>query len=245
MPDEPSGHGFFPSTDWSLVGHAGHQSDRQRPLALDELLRQYWPALRAHLVNARRMDPNESDDLLQGFIADKVLEQNLVGRAEPGRGRFRGLLISALDNYVANVWRRRGTHKRTVERAVPLEPQDQDRRLTSQLAPDDTFDVQWARQLLLEVAARMKAECMESGRGRLWDVFAGRILAPILEGATPLSYQDLVEQYGFVSPAQASNALMTAKRMYARLLRAAVAEYALDDEDIDTEIRDLQRIVSQ
>ena len=30
-----------------------------------------------------------------------------------------------------------------------------------------------------------------------------------------------------------------------RLLRATVAEYALDQEDIDSEIRDLERIVSQ
>lgn len=245
MPDEPTNPGAFPTTDWSLVGHAGDDLDGRRRAALNELLRRYWPALKAHLVIARRIDPHDADDLLQGFIADKVLERNLVGAAEPAKGRFRGLLLAALDHYSANELRRRSARKRTADRAVPLDANDQDCRCAASMVPDQVFDLMWARQLLREVAARMKAECLASGRESLWGVFESRILAPALEGVAPLGYEELVARFGFPSPAQASNSLITAKRMYARLLRATVAEYALDQEDIDSEIRDLERIVSQ
>jgi len=214
-------------------------------MALDQLLRRYWPALKAHLVVARRIDPHEADDLLQGFIADRVLEHQLVAAAEPARGRFRGLLVAGLDHYVANEMRRRGSRKRIAERAVPLDPREQDRWAAGDVAPERVFDVQWARQLLHEVAVRMKDECLASGRESLWGVFESRVLGPAQNGVEPMNYQELVARYGFASPAQASNALMTAKRMYARLLRSEVAEYALDEEDVDVEIRDLERIVSQ
>jgi len=245
MPDEPLTPGVFPTTDWSLVGHAGDELDGRRRAALDELLRRYWPALKAHLVIARRIDPHDADDLLQSFIADKVLERNLVGVAEPAKGRFRGLLVAALDHYAANELRRRSSRKRAAERAVSLEAHDQDCRWAAVAPPDQVFDVMWARQLLHEVAARMKTECLAAGRESWWGVFESRVLAPALEGTAPLGYEELVARFGFPSPVQASNALMTAKRMFARLLRATVAEYALDSEDIDTEIRDLERIVSQ
>ena len=49
--------------------------------ALSELIAQYRPALRSHLVLRQRMDPDKADDLLQSFLCDKVVEQNFVERA--------------------------------------------------------------------------------------------------------------------------------------------------------------------
>jgi hypothetical protein len=47
-----------------------------------------------------------------------------------------------------------------------------------------------------------------------------------------------------VSPEQASNVLITAKRMFARALRSVVAKYA-DAGDVETEIRDLKSILAR
>ena len=46
------------------------------------------------------------------------------------------------------------------------------------------------------------------------------------------------------SSAQAANLLVTAKRMYARLLRLAVGEYESDPDAIDHEIADLRRLLA-
>src|SRR5882762_2956273 len=72
----------FPSTQWSLVGRAGHITGTRRREALGTLLRRYMPALRAHLVLAKRISPDHADDLVQGFVTDKMIEQNLLGKAQ-------------------------------------------------------------------------------------------------------------------------------------------------------------------
>ncbi len=245
MTNPSFGPGYFPTTNWSLVVHAGDELDEEQSAALDELLRTYWPALKAHLVFKKRIDPNDADDLVQGFIDNKVLEKNLVSVADQTRGRFRGLLVTALDNYVANQYERGTAKKRAAEHARPIDPHDQQRWTANEARPDQAFDIEWARQLLAEVVRRMQAECRESGRDDLWGVFDGRILAPIRDGAEPLDYEELVHRFQFRSPSQASNALVTAKRMFARVLKDVVSEYAFDEADVEAEIQELERCLSR
>lgn len=88
---------LFPTTIWSLVRRADDDQSVVRGPALDDLLRRYAPAMTAHLVRRKRVPPDQADDLVQGFIADKVLEKRLVGMADPNRGRFRTLLTKALE----------------------------------------------------------------------------------------------------------------------------------------------------
>ena len=107
------------------------------------------------------------------------------------------------------------------------------------------FDIAWARQVLARAIDQMRAECVRSDRADLWGVFECRILGPLLDGTEPLEYQALVERFGLASPAQASNVLMTGKRMFARSLRSVVAEYERDESEIDAEIADLRKILSR
>ncbi|MGH7214464.1 MAG: hypothetical protein ACREIT_06850, partial [Tepidisphaeraceae bacterium] len=94
---------MFPSTHWSLVDRAGRAPDgSDRREALANLLHRYLPALRCHLIYTRRLDTQTADDLLQAFLADKILEQNTLRHAEQSRGRFRGFLVTALDHFVSN-----------------------------------------------------------------------------------------------------------------------------------------------
>ncbi|MDP7018596.1 MAG: hypothetical protein QGG36_22550 [Pirellulaceae bacterium] len=245
MSENPfGGPDHFPTTNWSLVRHAGDKVDEQQSQALQELLSRYWSALKAHVVLKRRMQPNDADDLVQGFIENKILERNLVGAAEPERGKFRSLLLKSLDNYVLQQIEKKMAKKREADRAAPLDPQETPLGQAGDLTPDRAFDVQWARQVVAEASERMEQECRQSDRGGLWTIFHGRILAPILEGAEPLGYDEIIEQSCYESPAQASNALMTGKRMYARVLRLVVSQYVADDAEIEEEIQDLQRIVA-
>lgn len=238
------GPNYFPTTNWSLVRHAGDQIDQQQSQALQELLTRYWSALRAHLIYQRRLQASDADDFVQGFIENKILEKNLVSAAEPDRGRFRSLLLRSLDNYVNSQYEKMQAKKRAADHAKSLG--EQESQLASPTDGDEihSFDWQWARTVLEQAADRMKDECLQSERTELWAVFHGRILAPIYEGVEPLDYQQIVEQYSFQSPAQASNALMTGKRMYARLLRIVVGQYSASDGEVEEELQDLQRIVS-
>ena len=91
----------------------------------------------------------------------------------------------------------------------------------------------------------MQQHCHESGRPDLWEVFESRLVRPTLEDSAAPAYGDLVQQCGFASPTQAANALMTAKRMFERSLRAVIGEYAKSKAEIDEEIRELREILGR
>ena len=103
----------------------------------------------------------------------------------------------------------------------------------------------WARRVIAESLARMQAECSGSGRADVWGVFECRLLAPMLDGAEPMPYEALVERFALRSPAQASNVLITGKRMFERALRAVVGEYVADEAEVDEEIAELRQILAR
>jgi RNA polymerase sigma-70 factor (ECF subfamily) len=242
--DTPEDFRGLPTTDWSLVAHAGLPGEQTGLESLNELLSRYRPALKAHLVLKKKFSPTQADDLIQGFLSTKILDDGLVSRADPRKGKFRTILLTALDNYVISVIRRDSAKKRSPEHGFVSLEDSADQCGAVQPLPDP-FDVAWAHEIVLEALRRVKAECTASGRSAYWSVFDSRVVAPIFDGAEALPYERVVARFGFRSPTEASNALVTAKRMFVRALRAVVAEYARDEEGIDREIEDLRAILSR
>lgn len=240
----PGPAGNFPMTRWTLVDRAGQQPSDRQQAALNDLLQRYWPALRMHLVRRRGIDSHDADDLVQSFIESQILQRNLLEHADSERGRFRNLLVRSLENYVTNQFAARYANKRTPDRAANLGDDDTSRAQQTD-TPDHEFDVAWARTLLEDVLGRMERECRDTDRENLWKIFRARVLAPILEGATPVDYETLIEECGFQSPSQASNALVTCKRMFGRLLKTTISEYVLSEEELEIELQDLHVILSQ
>ncbi|MEM7624955.1 MAG: hypothetical protein AAF333_04950 [Planctomycetota bacterium] len=261
--------GSFPTTIWSMVRDADHERTGVRTAALDELLRRYTPAMVRHLVRRKRLPADRAEDLVQGFITEKVLEKGLVGKADEARGKFRTLLLTALDRYIVSDFRARSAQKRGGGRVTSLEglgaPVADPRSGpgggsgggavgsggdfsggTSGNREADTFDIEWARRVLDQTLDAMKQECQDSDRPDLWGVFHDRLLGPLLDQAEPPGYDELVERHGIASPTQASNLLITGKRMFARTLRRVIADYAgEDDELIQREMDDLMQTLGR
>jgi RNA polymerase sigma-70 factor (ECF subfamily) len=234
----------FPTTHWSLIGRASTKDPAIKRRALGDLLSRYMPAIKAYLTVKRHIDSDQVDDLFQGFVSSKILEQDLIARADRQKGKFRTWLLTALDRYVISEWRHQSAAKRGGRGLESVHaPRNQGIAAASARA-SDAFDLAWARELLAEVLRRMQAECEESGSPHIWGVFESRILAPTLEGALPSPYDKLVSRFGLASPMQASNALITAKRMFVRLLRVVIGEYEGAD-DFEAELRDLQQILER
>jgi RNA polymerase sigma-70 factor (ECF subfamily) len=234
----------FPVTQWSLIDRAGADSSPEQREALGILLNRYLPALRAHLVLQRRIAPERAEDLIQSFVARKVLEQRIIDRSDRERGKFRTFLLRALNHYVIDQHREENAARRRPADGQLMAIDDQFDQAGDEPEPSAAFDREWARQVLAEAVSRMRAECDESKRPDIWGVFDGRVLQPCMHDAPAVAYENLQEQFRFASPAQASNVLMTAKRMFARHLRAVVGEYATAEEgQIEEELADLQRIL--
>lgn len=234
--------GRFPTTHWSLVAEVGLSDADARRAALERLLVRYLPALRAHLLWGKRLPPEEADDLLQEFVAGKIIERGLIGRADAALGKFRTFLLAALDRFAIDESRRQTAKKRSPEDA-PLGIGERGDLIAAPPQPSDAFDVAWARSVLAEALKRMREECEAAGRADVWGVFQCRLLEPSLQGTAPVDYEELVARFGLQSPSQASNVLVTAKRMFARALRSVVGEYALGDEEIEAEIRELREVL--
>lgn len=235
---------FFPTTHWSAVARAaGGGDDLSRQRALGDLLSRYLPAMKTFLVLDRRIDPHRSDDLLQGFVAEMVLQKNLLSRADRERGRFRTFLLACLTRYVAMQYRHdsAGLRHPGDGRLLPLSGHAAETLEHS--IPSDAFDLAWGRQVVAEALARMRRECEESLRPDLWALFEARVVRPAMENVEPLDYAQLTGRFKFDTPTRATNALVTAKRMFQRVLRAVVAEYA-EGAEVDEELLRLKKILA-
>ena len=231
----------FPTTDWSAVTRAGAGDGEQGRRALAALVSQYLPAIKSYLLVKHRLSPDRADDVAQAFLVSKVLEQGLFARADRARGKFRNFLMTTLDRFVVSELRRQQARQRAPAELATLEAAKG--VADPAAAAPHLFDIAWARQVLDLSLRNMRQECDVSGRPDVWGVFEARVLAPALEQPPP-SYRELVERFGLSSPEQASNVLITAKRMFLRNLRAVVRQYATDDSEVEEEIVRLRAILS-
>jgi RNA polymerase sigma-70 factor (ECF subfamily) len=236
---KPAVRSNFPTTRWSLVVRAGGATGVEGRNALAELLKQYMAPMRGHLINRKGVPPQDADDLLQAFLADRVLEDGLVSSADQARGRFRNFLLTALDHFTLNHYRGLRARKRSPGRRVlPVEGV-----CIADPAPsaDEAFDIAWARQVIELAVAEMREECRVAGRLDVWGVFEARILLPTLESTEPTPYRELLKRFGFAAPSQATNILVTGHRMFRRALQSVVRRYEPNDNEADAELNDLRR----
>jgi DNA-directed RNA polymerase specialized sigma24 family protein len=225
-----------------MVGGAGKSGSLARQGALAALVNRYLPALKVYLMRKRKLSADAAEDLLQSFVGEKVLDASFIAAADRRRGKFRTFLLTSLDHFLIDQVRSRDAALRAETAAAGPAGGGGDEPAAKDTP--DPFDVEWARQVINEALARMEQECSASGRTDLWTMFELRVAGPTLQDRPAPSYEQLVAQFGFQSPTQASNCLVTAKRMFARTLRAVVMEYAGADDSVEAELADLMKILA-
>lgn len=234
-------------TDWSMIYVAAHGEREPAAEAWDQLARRYWPAIYAYIRSSGR-DVHEAADLTQGFVADVMVGRNLLDAADPKRGRFRTLLLTALKRYVIEQHRRSKRRKRTPQsgQVIDLDPEQ---ALTITLDPDanpeHVFAAQWSAMLIRRVLDRVRGECVEQQLDPHWSVFEARVVQPMLFGQRPTPYPELVEHLGLKDAAQAANMMITVKRRFARALAAEVRGTVADPADLEDELDVLRRALER
>jgi len=226
-------------TNWAAVQRAARSDFTVAGVAQEELLRTYLPVMRGYLLGVRSVSPSNVDDLLQGFVADKMLRGGLFGKADPSRGRFRNLLLKSLSNYLAS-WFSRRSRDPTV---LTDEGELPDLAVTTDQSA--CFDWAWAHQTVLSAIEAMEGECAKKGRMDVWEVFQGRIAHPAFDGLPEMPYGELVARLKLSSPRQAVDLLTTAKRMFRRCLRETIGWYAAGSEAVESEMGDLRSILAR
>ena len=248
MTAAPPHAGSFPATPWTLVGRAA-RPDTPVPMpprapvespgrrSLGELVELYRGPLLGYLRRRHGLAGEAAEEALAAFVADRVVAGRLAARADRGRGRFRTLLLVALDRQVIDGLRREGRRGRgRTNSAVPPDSLPCPDAARAQAAAER----EWARRVLDRALAQAAGACHARGRSDVWLVLEQRLILPALDGLAPADAAALGRRLGGLSPTAVSNLLVTGKRLLARHLRATVAEYARPGE-VDDEVRALWR----
>jgi RNA polymerase sigma factor (sigma-70 family) len=225
-----------------MVSAAGHRSDPHAAGALAELCQIYWPPLYSYL-RGHGHDPDEAQDLTQGFFA-RLLERQHLRAADPGRGRFRGFLLTALKRYVVNeheraaAVRRGGRHVRLsldfeeAERTYALDRRNDD-------TPERVFARKWAVITLDRALQRLREECHQAGKSSVADV-----LLPYLTNTGELpAYRAVAAQLEMTEGA-VKVAVHRLRQRLSAILRLEIGETVLRADEVDDEMRELLRAVS-
>jgi RNA polymerase sigma-70 factor (ECF subfamily) len=214
----------FPSTRWSrILAHEG-------PRDLEALAQAYWRPMQAYLGARLRVGADVAADLAQEAFA-WILATRFFDRANPTRGRFRGLLKQALAHFAIDHVRRQEADKRgggAAHEPIDGEPERADPRSKT---PEQELDEAWRRALLERARDALEAELGASGRRTYFLLFRDYFLAD----AADADYAELAARHG-VSKTDVSNWLDYAKRRYRELLRAQVQDTVRDAAELQEEL---------
>jgi hypothetical protein len=239
-PSETSASSIFPRTDWAELGPTA-ESDEAR---LDRLIRAYWTPLRIFLVATFPSLKDQAEVVLQDFAEDKILKQGWLQRADHTRGRFRDFLKTSLRHFVLDRLNR-VEHKRP-----PLSLDELTHEPPAAAGPSEEFDLTWVRAVLDRVLREMEQDCNNPAadqprRGYIWEMFRVRLLDPVFNETTPPPYEQLIERFHLRSPTDASNLLLSAKRIFKSHLHRVIQDYAGQDAATAAEIQELEEFISR
>ena len=108
----------------------------------------------------------------------KILEQNIVSKADNDRRRFRSFLLKTLDNFVRDYFR-------------SVKSQDQMQEYADEAAPENgkespsVFEATWTRQVFCNAINRLKDDCDNMGNDSRWLLFREKLQRPSNPGTKP------------------------------------------------------------
>ena len=207
--------------------------------ALAELCKIYWRPVFA-FIRRQGHSPSDAQDLTQDFFV-MVLKGQLLQRANPARGRFRSLVLKALDNFLRDAEAKRTARKRggdvqfvswddwMAEAPSRLSVPTQNSETWS---PERIFDVRWAATVVERALRRLGDECEKRGRRRVFDVLSVCLTAE----REDFRYAKFSKTLG-LSEVALKSLVHRLRERYRALLREEVARTVEKPSEIEDELR--------
>jgi RNA polymerase sigma-70 factor (ECF subfamily) len=231
------------TTRWSVVlacADSKIESAAARD-ALGELCKTYWRPIFAYICR-RGYSTQDAEDLAQDFFTN-LLQGPLLQRADPDRGRFRSLLLKALQDFLGHATEKLRTHKRgggikfvswdDWMAEAPSQLSISAQALNS-WSPEQLFDLRWAATVVEQALRRLREECQSKKRLRLFETLS---LYLATERAD-VSYDNLATSLG-IQESAVKKQLHNLRRRYRWLLCDEVAQTVENPDDVEGEIRHL------
>jgi len=241
----------FAPTQWSVILAAGKSQTNPEAsrAALAQLCETYWPPLYTFL-RARGHSKHDAQDLTQDFFA-YLIERKIYARANREKGKFRSFLLASLKNFLSDARDREQTLKRGGgHHFVPLH-ENQTEAVESLLethhasgqgaiGEDRLFERSWAATLVATTLDRVAAAYKAEGKENVFK----ELRTFLTIGAAPLpTYAQLAVRLGTAESTLRSHVTRLRAR-YREVLRAEVRRTVNTEAEVDAELRQLLRVLS-
>ncbi len=230
----------FLTTHWTLIQEIKSDEDKDRAL-IGLMLERYWKPIYCYL-RRKGYDNESAKDLTQGFLHEVVLNRQLIQKADRSRGRFRSLLLTALNRYLINVTEGETACTRIPpDKLVSLDVVDPPElsHMTTTSNPDDVYHYVWLSALLDQVLSAVQTSCEQDDLQIHWKVFEARVIQPILHGSEIPSLSEVCRKHGIPDEKKASNMLVTVKRRFHAALKEYVRTTVASDKHVQEELNEI------
>lgn len=231
----------FATTRWTIVLKAKDHDQHEGREALEQLCQAYWQPLYT-FVRRKGHDPERAADLTQGFFTH-LLENRVLEKSAPDRGRFRSFLLACIRNFLSNEFHRenaakRGGAKTRFSLDIPKAESSLD-LLSKEPSPELVFDKQWANSLISRVHQRLE-QSMAQQRTDLFDKLKTLLTREPEAG----EYESIAQEFGMTAVAVRVSVFRLRER-FRKLLRQEVAETLQEGDEIDDEINYLLDVLAK
>jgi RNA polymerase sigma factor (sigma-70 family) len=207
----------FPETRWSQLLELRDPDHPRYAEHLERLAQQYWKPVYHY---AKALQRGEPEDVTQQFFAMLLARRDLE-KLSPDRGSFRGFLKTALKHFVLSAERAAAVRGPT----FPFD--DAKDAVDPLLTPEQAFDREWARGVLVEATARLRRESAPLP----FEIFREYCLEE--SGA---SYADLARRHR-LSEDDVRNRLRETRRRLREILEEQLRGYLAPGQDLEAEFR--------
>jgi DNA-directed RNA polymerase specialized sigma24 family protein len=224
----------FPNTRWSVVLAARGSPSPESAAALEIICQAYWYPLYAY---ARRcgQTAHDAQDLTQEFFC-RLLEKRWLESADREKGRLRSFLIVALKKFMSNEWDRVSAQRRGGGKAhAQFDTAFAESRFAADshsLAPEETFDRQWALTLISLTTNRLRGEFTAAGKPGDYDALKTCLLAD----RGTIDYTGVAKQLG-VNEGAARVAVHRLRKRFREIYREEISKTLAEGADMDAELR--------
>ncbi|MCY2928063.1 MAG: hypothetical protein NTV86_00940 [Planctomycetota bacterium] len=236
----------FQTVPRALLKAAMTNDTCRRRQAMGMIVDRYWTAVYVYL-KAKGNREEDAMDLTQGFFCDKLLDEQFIRGFDTAK-RFRTYLRSVLDHYVWSKYRIGHSKKR--HPATPIVSLDvADHRTRPEPIdkhdPHRSYDFEWVFRRVRAALEATRTALLEIGRKTDWMIFDARVAQPILAGSKPVPVIELCRRHKKANPGTICQVVNRVTDQYGQNLRRIIRQDVSSDAEVDAEIKELMRILSE
>lgn len=219
----------FEETHWSLIAAARGTRVSARP-ALEQLCRMYRAPVLAYIRRVGNSS-DDAEDLTQAFFVH-FLEHDGYAGADPGRGRFRSLLLTSLRRFLID----QHHHQHALKRHAYLLGGDAIDSVADDFeSPEHAFTCAWLATMLDHAMQHLQEEWAAAGKLAQFEQYAPLMLEP----AESAELKAIAAEYGMRSNTIAVQIHRMRQRLR-QLVRLEMLQTVGSHEALELELSELR-----